>query len=212
MNALQRHILSIGFMLAAFAIAASSVVVVTEQATRQKIIDNERQALLSALNILIPKQQYNNDILADTIEIAGKQQLATTKSTKVYRARLDGQAIAAVFTSIAPDGYSGKIKLLVGVYKNGDLSGVRVISHKETPGLGDKIDDRKSDWIKAFTGLSLNKPAIEQWRVKKDGGQFDQFTGATITPRAVIKAVKNALLYFKTHQNELFAPHNEQTP
>jgi len=212
MNALQRHILSIGFILAAFAIGASSVVVVTEQATRQKIIDNERQALLNAINILIPKQQYNNDILADTIEIAAKQQLATTKPTTVYRARRDGQAIAAVFTSIAPDGYSGKIKLLVGVYTNGELAGVRVISHKETPGLGDKIDARKSDWIKVFIGLSLNMPAIEQWHVKKDGGHFDEFTGATITPRAVIKAVKKALFYFKAHQDELFRPHNGQTP
>jgi electron transport complex protein RnfG len=211
MNALQRHILSIGSILAAFAIGASSVVVFTEQATRQKILDNERQTLLNAINILIPQQQYNNDILADTIEIAAKQQLVTTKPSTVYRARRDGQAIAAVFTSIAPDGYNGKIKLLVGVYKNGDLAGVRVISHKETPGLGDKIDDRKSAWIKDFTGLSLNNPEIEQWHVKKDGGHFDQFTGATITPRAVIKAVKNALLYFKAHRDELFRPHNEPT-
>jgi len=211
MNAIQRHIVSIGLVLAAFAIGASSVVVITEQATRQKILDNERQTLLNAINILIPTQQYNNDILADTLEIAANSQLATTKPTTVYRARRDDKAIAAVFTSIAPDGYSGKIKLLVGVYHNGDLAGVRVISHKETPGLGDKVDARKSDWISHFSGLSLNEPKTEYWQVKKDGGHFDQFTGATITPRAVIKAVKNALLYFEAHRDELFRSHNEQT-
>jgi electron transport complex protein RnfG len=210
MNTLQHHVISIGLILAAFAIGSSSIVVITEKATRQKIIDNERQTLLKAINILIPKQYYNNDILADTLEIPAEQKLATSKSSTVYRARLDGNPIAAVFTSIAPDGYSGKIKLLIGVYNNGDLAGVRVIQHKETPGLGDKIEPRKSDWINRFSGLSLNDPVSSQWQVKKDGGYFDQFTGATITPRAVVRAVKNALLYFKVHQETLFKPQFEK--
>ena len=212
MNTLQHHVISIGLILAAFAIGTSSIVVITEKATRQKIIDNERQTLLKAINILIPMQRYNNDILADTIEIPPEQQLATSKPSTVYRARLDGNPIAAVFTSIAPDGYSGKIKLLIGVYSNGDLAGVRVIQHKETPGLGDKIEPRKSDWINEFSGLSLNEPISTQWQVKKDGGYFDQFTGATITPRAVIRAIKNALLYFKAHQDTLFHQQFEKAP
>ncbi len=212
MNALQRHILKIGLLLAAFAIATSSIVVITEKATRQKILDNERQTLLNAINLIVPTSQYNNDILTDTIAIPASPALATSKSTTVYRARTDDKATAAIFTSIAPDGYNGQIQLLVGVYYNGDLAGVRVISHKETPGLGDKIEARKSDWIRQFSGLSLNKPELTRWQVNKDGGDFDQFTGATITPRAVVKAIKNALLYYEQHHDDLFRRHDEQTP
>lgn len=204
MNAIQKHILGVGLMLAIFAIGSSSLVVITESATRDKIAENERQALLNAINVLVPANQYNNDILSDTIQITATPQLATTRPTTVFRARQGQQPIAAVFTSIAPNGYSGKITLLVAVYQTGKLAGVRVISHKETPGLGDKIDERKSDWITRFSGLSLTNPEPSQWAVKKDGGQFDQFTGATITPRAVIQAVKNALHYYEKHQDELF--------
>jgi len=209
MNAIQKHILGIGLMLAVFAIGSSSLVVVTENATRDKIAENERQALLNAINILIPANEYTNDILADTIEIAPKKQLATTKPTTVYRARQNQQPVAAIFTTIAPNGYSGKITLLVAVYQTGKLAGVRVINHKETPGLGDKIDERKADWITQFSGLALNNPAPAQWAVKKDGGQFEQFTGATITPRAVIQAIKNALHYFEQHQHDLFLAHGK---
>lgn len=212
MNALQRHIVKIGLLLAAFAIATSSIVVITEKATRQKILDNERQTLLNAINLIVPTNKYNNDILADTLDIPANHTLATNKPTTVYRARFDGKATAAIFTSIAPDGYSGKIQLLVGIYQNGDLAGVRVINHKETPGLGDKVDARKSNWISQFSGLSLNEPELSRWQVKKDGGHFDQFTGATITPRAVVKAVKNALLYYDQHHDDLFERHNEQMP
>ena len=212
MNALQRHIIKIGLLLAAFAIGTSTLVVVTEKATRQKILDNERQTLLNAIHLIIPEAKYNNDILADTITISANDFLATTQPTTVYRARSNNETTAAIFTSVAPDGYSGKIQLLVGVYQNGDLAGVRVISHKETPGLGDKIDARKSTWIDQFSGLSLTNPELTHWKVKKDGGDFDQFTGATITPRAVVKAVKNALLYYDQHHDELFQVHNEPTP
>jgi electron transport complex protein RnfG len=204
MNVIQKHILGVGLMLAIFAIGSSSLVVITESATRDKIAENERQALLNAINVLVPASQYNNDILSDTVEIIATPQLATTRSTTVFRARQGQQPIAAIFTSIAPNGYSGKITLLVAVYQTGKLAGVRVISHKETPGLGDKIDERKSDWITRFSGLSLTDPEPSQWAVKKDGGQFDQFTGATITPRAVIQAVKNALHYYEEHQEQLF--------
>ena len=124
--------------------------------------------------------------------------------TTVYRARKDGAPVAAVFTSIAPNGYSGTIKLLVGVYYDGSLAGVRVINHKETPGLGDKINEKKTNWILKFKGLSLTNPVESQWAVKKDGGEFDQFTGATITPRAVVTAVKKSLQFFEQNRDELF--------
>ena len=204
MDEVKTKILHVGLMLAVFAIGATSLVSLTEANTRDKILENERQTLLAAINALVDSSEYDNDILTDTLLIPGVRQLGTKDFTKVYRARKDDSPIAAVFTSIAPNGYNGKINLLVGVYSNGTLAGVRVIKHKETPGLGDKIDVKKADWILKFKGLSLTNPNESQWKVKKDGGEFDQFTGATITPRAIVTAVKNALQYFEKNQNELF--------
>ena len=211
MNAIQKHILKIGILLAFFAIGATSLVVITEQATHTQIIDNERKTLLSALNALVPADKYNNDILIDTTVIPESVLLSTTKPTIAYRARMGDMPVAVVFSSIAPNGYNGKIKLLIGIKHNGVLAGVRVISHKETPGLGDKIDIRKADWIKQFKNRSLMNPDNSKWHVKKDGGEFDQFTGATITPRAVIAAIKNALHYFELHHEQLFEVNNTDT-
>ncbi|HDY84624.1 hypothetical protein LCGC14_0905000 [marine sediment metagenome] len=204
MNVIQKQILGVGIMLAVFAIGATSLVAITESYTRDKIIENERQSLLDAINALVNRNEYDNDILTDTITLPGTPQLATKEDTVVYRARKNGEPVAAVFTSVAPNGYSGSIKMLVGVYYDGTLAGVRVINHKETPGLGDKIDVKKTNWILVFKGLSLENPDDSQWAVKKDGGQFDQFTGATITPRAVVTAVKKSLQFFEQNRDELF--------
>jgi len=129
----------------------------------------------------------------------------------VFRARKNNEPVAAVLTSVAPDGYSGSIKILIAVYADGSLSGVRVISHKETPGLGDKIDAQRDDWILQFAGLSLSSPDKSRWKVKKDGGDFDQFTGATITARAVVNAIKRTLEFFEANQDKLFIPAEENT-
>lgn len=204
MNAFITKVLPVGLILATFAIIATSLVSLTEESTHDKIIENERQTLLAALNALVDISRYDNDILTDTLSLAAVAELGTKDITQVYRARKGNTPIAAVFTSIAPNGYNGKIKLLVGIYYDGSLAGVRVIQHKETPGLGDKIDLKKADWILNFNGLSLQNPAESKWKVKKDGGEFDQFTGATITPRAIVTAVKKALLYFDAHRDELF--------
>jgi H+/Na+-translocating ferredoxin:NAD+ oxidoreductase subunit G len=205
MSAFKDHILRVGLTLAAFAIAATSLVVLTEDTTHDKIIDEDRKTLLKAINAVIANDQYDNEILTDTLILGSNKNLGTKKVSTVYRARKNGKPVAAVLTTIAPNGYNGKIKLLVGIDFNGSLTGVRVIQHKETPGLGDKIDLKKADWILNFNGLSLSNPDESRWKVKKDGGDFDQFTGATITPRAVVGAVKKALLYFNTHRDALFA-------
>jgi electron transport complex protein RnfG len=113
---------------------------------------------------------------------------------------------------VVPNGYSGPIKLLVAVRTDGTLGGVRVVAHKETPGLGDKVEESRSDWILSFNDKSLSKPALAGWKVKKDGGQFDQFTGATITPRAIVSGVKNTLLYFQEHGKALFLKPDQATP
>lgn len=208
---LQKHILRVGLLLGLFAIVATTLVALTETSTREQIIENERQALLSGINALIPHEQYDNKILQDKILLEATEMLGTEEPTTVYRARKQGENVAVVLTAIAPNGYSGQIKMLVGIYADGTLAGVRVINHKETPGLGDKIEEKKADWIFQFEGLSLTKPASDKWKVKKDGGEFDQFTGATITPRAVVGAIKRSLEYFRTHRDELFAVTEEES-
>lgn len=204
MSSLKTQISRVGLMLALFAIVATSLVAFTEAGTREKISDNERQALLKAINEIVDSSAYNNAILSDTLTINKNKLLGTKEESIIYRARLDNVPVAAIFTSIAPNGYSGEIKLLVGVNYDGSIAGVRAISHKETPGLGDKINEQKSDWILQFKGLSLTNPSESKWHVKKDGGQFDQFTGATITPRAVVSAVKKSLEYFDKNRDTLF--------
>lgn len=208
---LKKHVLRVGFVLGVFAIVATTMVAYTEQNTREQIKENERQALLDAINILIPHEQYDNAILQDTIVLPATENLGTEEPTQVFRARKQNQPVAVVLTVVAPNGYSGRIKMLVGIYKDGTLAGVRVINHKETPGLGDKIDASRSSWIKQFEGLSLENPSSAKWKVKKDGGAFDQFTGATITPRAVVGAVKASLEYFKNHREALFAINEEKS-
>jgi electron transport complex protein RnfG len=113
--------------------------------------------------------------------------------------------VAVILPVTAPDGYSGTIELIVGVNRDGTVAGVRALQHRETPGLGDKVDVKKSDWVLDFNGHSLGQPPEEQWTVKKDGGVFDTFTGATITPRAVTAAVKRGLLYFDAHRESLLS-------
>jgi len=201
---LHKHILRVGIVLGLFAIVATALVAFTEDNTRAQIKQNERQALLDAISALIPHDEYDNAILNDTLTLPATDTLGTESATRVFRARKKGEPVAVVFTVIAPNGYSGKIKMLVGIYHDGSLAGVRVINPKETPGLGDKIDEKRGDWILQFEGLSLEKPISAKWKVKKDGGKFDQFTGATITPRAVVSSVKQSLQYFRAHRDELF--------
>jgi electron transport complex protein RnfG len=152
----------------------------------------------------LPTEELDNDIVSDTTTVSASALLGTEDNTIVYRARLQGKPIAAIFNSIAPNGYSGKINLLIGVYADGSVAGVRAVKHSETPGLGDAIETQKSDWIFSFNNRSLNSPTPANWLVKKDGGDFDQFTGATITPRAVVKAVKNTLLYYQQNTDRIF--------
>lgn len=199
----RRPILLAAGVLALFAVAGTSLVAFTHGTTKTRIEANEREALLRSLHALVPHQSIDNDIGADILLISDPEQLGG-QSTTVYRGRKLGLPVAAVLTTVVPNGYSGPIKLLVAVRYDGTLGGVRVINHKETPGLGDKIEVRRSDWILGFSGKSLDNPPLEQWGVKRDGGVFDQFTGATITPRSIVQAVKKTLLYVKAHRDALY--------
>jgi len=200
----KKQILISGVFLWFFAVVGTSFVAVTENTTRTKIEDNERLVLLRNLNALLPAEQLDNDIVSDTATVPASALLGTQEDTIVYRARLLGKPIAAIFNSIAPNGYSGEIHLLVGVYADGSVAGVRAVKHSETPGLGDAIETQKSDWIFSFNNRSLTSPVPSNWLVKKDGGDFDQFTGATITPRAIVLAVKNTLLYYQQNSDSIF--------
>jgi electron transport complex protein RnfG len=202
----KRQILLSGVFLCLFAVAGTTFVAITEQTTGEAIAENERRVLLRNLHALLPESRLDNDIANDVRTVPASALLGTEDATTVYRARLQGAPVAAIFNSIAPNGYSGKIYLLVGVYVDGKLAGVRVVKHAETPGLGDGIEVRKSPWIKGFGGKSLMNPHQQRWLVKRDGGEFDQFTGATITPRAVVAAVKNTLLYYQQNAELIFQP------
>lgn len=190
-------------ILALFAVAGTSLVAFTYMATEERIAANEREALLYSLYALVPPQSIDNDIATDTLVVNDPERLGAPATT-VYRGRKQGQPVAAVLTTTVPNGYGGPIKLLVAVRYDGVLGGVRVISHKETPGLGDKVDESRSDWIHTFAGKSLGNPPLEKWKVKRDGGMFDQFTGATITPRAIVTAVRKTLLFVSENRDALY--------
>lgn len=184
-----------------FAVITGGTIAVTQALTEERITEQAARAEARALFEIIPESDHNNDLLKDTLALPASDLLATDGPVTAWVARKDGQPVGMIMPAMAPDGYSGAIKLLVGIDLEGTILGVRVISHKETPGLGDRIETRKSNWVNNFKGLSLGKPAPQQWNVKKNGGVFDQFTGATITPRAVVKAVKRSLLYFRKNQH-----------
>ena len=201
-----RQIIITTIILLMFAVIGTTLVAVTYERTRDQIAANERATLLRKLHRLIAPEQHDNVLLEDVLAVRDVTLLGTDEPVTVYRARKDGKPVSLVIETIAPDGYSGSIRLLVGINIDGSLSGVRVVGHRETPGLGDAIDETRSDWIHVFDGKSLHNPEAAGWAVRKDGGSFDQLTGATITPRAVVKAVRNALLYYRQHQETLFEP------
>jgi len=198
-------------VLAVFAVIGSALVGVAYEGTAERIEENERQALLDLLGQIVPAQRFDNDMLADTITLDGVEELGGGPVT-VYRARADKQDVAAIFSPVITPGYAGRMSLIVGIYADGTVAGVRVLRHHETPGLGDKIEAERSPWILGFAGKSLGNPSEERWKVKRDGGDFDQFTGATITPRLLVAAVKRTLRYFLHNQNRLFAAEASTPP
>jgi len=203
MNIVRNMIIS-AIVLALFAIAGTFFVTYTYDNTIDKINENKRLALLKAFHVLISPEIHDNDIFNDIIQIQNKSLLGSKNPVTIYRARKENKPVAVIISSIAPDGYNGNIELLVAINYDGNLAGVRVVGHKETPGLGDAIEESRSDWITKFEQKSLTNPDKKGWAVKRDGGEFDQFTGATITPRAIVKAVYNTLRYYKEHRDTIY--------
>ncbi|MBK1874339.1 electron transport complex subunit RsxG [Marinobacter sp. 1-3A] len=194
--------------LGIFAVITGGTIAFTQALTNERIKEQAARAEAKALFEIIPESDHNNDLLRDTLVLPASDRLATEGPVTVWVARQDGEPVGMIMPAVAPDGYSGTIKLLVGIDLEGKVLGVRVIAHKETPGLGDRIETRKSDWVKDFEGRSIGNPAPKQWNVKKNGGVFDQFTGATITPRSVVKAVQKSLIYFRQNQQPIQAQLN----
>ena len=185
-------------LLGGFAMLAAALLIVGNDATHEAISDRQAEDLLASLTQVIPAGLHDNDLLANAIRIDGDDGQPVT----IYRA-IKAQHITAFAWRTVAQGYAGDIDLLLGVDASGRLLGVRVLAHAETPGLGDKIEAQKSDWILGFKGHSLTNTSEAEWHVKKDGGRFDQFSGATITPRGVVRAVHESLVFFRAHKDEL---------
>ena len=185
------------------AVAGTGLLTGVDFLTADRIAAQERRVILEQLGQIIP-QQYDNQLLDDRFTFRNELHFPNGQEVIAYRARQQGEPRALVLKFNAVNGYNGNITLLAGINSDGSLRGVRIISHKETPGLGDAIEIEKSNWALNFSGKSLSNPEPGKWAVKRDGGEFDQFTGATITPRAVVDAVRMALEYFETNREYLF--------
>lgn len=201
-----KHTSKTAMTLVVFALTFTLLMTFVYQVTKEPIAESQAAARIALFQQVIAHDKYDNDILKDTVSIAPSTLLGNTTASTASIARMGNQPVAVILEAIAHDGYSGQIKLLVAINLDGTISGVRVLNHTETPGLGDYIDITKSKWIKLFDGESLNKTSASNWAVKKDGGVFDYMAGATITPRAVIKAVQKTLQYFDENKTMLFIP------
>jgi len=201
------HALKTAGSMIAFTIMGTILLTTIYGITKAPIAENERQAKLALLKQVIDDSLYDNDVLTTTVSVPASTLLGTKQAGIANIATRNHKPIAVILEAIAADGYAGDIKLLVAILTNGEISGVRVIAHKETPGLGDYIDIAKDNWINIFNGKSLQQQAAA-WQVKKDGGEYDYKVGATITPRAVVKQVARTLQYFQQHRESLLTPSN----
>jgi electron transport complex protein RnfG len=190
-------------LLALFAVVTTAVIASTYLGTREKIRDNIRHAEAKALLAIIPEDRHDNDMLDNARFISDQEFLGLREAKRYYQAKQQNKVVAVILPATARDGYTGDIDLIVGINRDGSVAGVRVLSHRETPGLGDQVDYQKSQWVDGFANKSLGNPTESRWTVKKDGGVFDQFTGATITPRAVSHSVYRALKYFEANRQTL---------
>lgn len=208
-NLKPRDIALATVLLAGFAAAGAGIVALVQDSTQARIEENRMQVNRNRIAELTGELDYRNDPVHDTTTL-GHELLGGNNLPAWFARAADDEVVGIVFSAVAPDGYSGDIHLLIGVDRDGELQGVRVSTHRETPGLGDAIEAERSNWIRDFDGRSLGNPPADDWTVRKDGGVFDQFTGATITPRAVVRAVRRALEYFDEHRDDLLATRPEE--
>lgn len=212
MNAPLKNALRTGLVLFLFAFIGTALLAYTYRHTHVIIEESAQAEKLALINQVLPKRLYDNDPLAAYRELPADPLLGTRRPSGMWLATKGGQAAGVVLEAVAPEGYAGDINLLIGIDANGVVTGVRVTQHKETPGLGDYIQLTKSDWILQFDGKSYDAGQDGRWKVKKDGGDIDARAGATITPRAIVKAVRQALKYFHSHRETLLRPQESNQP
>lgn len=191
--------------LVLLAALGAALISATDRLTRKRVAENEAAQIMKVLGALLPEGGYDNSPHIDVITLTATELPSSNAVLPVYRARLAGEPVTAILTMIAPGGYVGSIRLLVGIRADGTISGVRVLQHRETPGLGDNIETARSDWIRMFEGRSIVDPPPAAWLTRRDGGDFDQISGATVTSRAVIGAVRDSLIYFAENRDMLFS-------
>lgn len=189
--------------LSIFAVITSGAIALTQVSTKDQILANEREARAKALYEIVPRETIDNNLLEDTYAVNAPTLTASEEPVDAFLARRNGQVVTVILPVVAPDGYTGRIKMIVGINADESIAGVRILAHKETPGLGDKVELKKSDWVLNFNGQHYEGDEDPSWAVNKDGGRFDQFTGATITPRAVVNATARAIHYFREHKTAL---------
>lgn len=194
-----------GVFLGVLAACCTALVATTHQYTAPLIKANEQAFLEASLKPVLGGIEYKDELSKSILVLPKPHALPGNEPAIIYRIYADGEPAAALFVVSARDGFTGPIKLLIGVKIDGTVTSVRVLQHRETPGLGDMIESSRSDWLLQFDNTSLAAPARQDWLVKRDGGVFDQLTGASITPRAIIKAIKETLLYFESNTDSIFA-------
>lgn len=212
MTAEKNTIVRSGLILTVLAAICTALVAFTHSATAPRIAANEQAYLEARLKPVLGEIEFDGQLSESTITIPAPHALPGKADVTVYRVYADEMPVAALLVVNAMDGFAGPIELLIGIDAAGTLTGVRVLSHRETPGLGDLIDEDKSDWIFQFAGKSLNRPNRTSWAIRRDGGTFDQFTGASITPRAVVNAIKETLLYFEENRERVFRQKGSDEP
>ena len=209
---LRQSITRNSVLLAIFAVCTTLLIAGTYLSTRDQIALEKRRAEEKALLQIVPRERHDNSMLDETLPVGPESKgLGLKEDKRIYIARQGDDIVAAIIPARAPDGYTGAIDLIVGVNVDGSIAGVRALAHKETPGLGDKVDIKKSDWVLGFNGRSLGNPELAGWAVQKDKGVFDQFTGATITPRAVVAATLRVLQFAQANREALFGKRDQDS-
>jgi electron transport complex protein RnfG len=201
----NREIWRSGITLAIIAAFCTSIVALTWQVTAERIKKNQKEFLERSLQPALAGLLFDSPVTESKIVIPPPHELPGSGAATVYRVYSGAEPVAALFVVSARDGYAGPIRLLIGITLDGIVTGVRVLEHRETPGLGDKVETAKSDWVMQFDGHSLRDPNLPDWAIRSDGGAFDQLTGASVTPRAIVRAIKETLIFFEANPDVIFA-------
>ena len=194
-----------GLTLAVIGAVCTTLVAATYQGTRDRIAANDKALLEQSLAPALSGIFFDSGVTESRLVLQPPHELPGNDPAVIYRVFAEGEPVAALFAVTARDGFSGPIRVLVGIEVDGTVTGVRILQHRETPGLGDSIESARSDWVFQFDGRSMGDPEVAGWAIRGDGGEFDQLTGASITPRAVIKAIRDTLLYFGANRDEIFS-------